>query len=110
MVYYRITDFSNHFLCRPLGWCVYRDDTSDKCDIPWYTTRKGLSSSVYTFPGLQKCNFDSFVIYTGIGQGRVTTNLKGAPIDDAVFVTDKEAVEMVRQSALYCCAKLLKCS
>ena len=33
----------------------------------------------------------------GIGQGRVTSNLNGAPIDDAVFVTDKEAVEMVRQ-------------
>ena len=34
---------------------------------------------------------------SGIGQGRVTSNLNGAPIDDAVFVTDKEAVEMVRQ-------------
>ena len=33
----------------------------------------------------------------GIGQGRVTSNLNGAPIDDAVFVSDKEAVEMVRQ-------------
>lgn len=39
-----------------------------------------------------------FGFCTGIGQGRLTTNLKGAPIDDAVFVTDKEAVEMVRQS------------
>lgn len=38
------------------------------------------------------------LIDSGIGQGRVTTNLQGAPIDDAVFVTDKEAVEMVREN------------
>ena len=35
--------------------------------------------------------------FLGIGQGRVTSNLHGAPIDDAVFVSDKEAVEMVRR-------------
>ena len=35
--------------------------------------------------------------FSGIGQGRVTSNLHGAPVDDAVFVTDKEAVEMVRR-------------
>ncbi|KAK3740152.1 hypothetical protein QZH41_003818 [Actinostola sp. cb2023] len=34
-------------------------------------------------------------ITEGIGQGRVTTNLQGAPIDDAVFVHDTEAIEMV---------------
>ncbi|XP_033097693.1 cysteine synthase 1-like [Anneissia japonica] len=33
-------------------------------------------------------------ITEGIGQGRITDNLNGAPIDDAVHVTDKEAVEM----------------
>ncbi|XP_070576607.1 uncharacterized protein [Ptychodera flava] len=32
-------------------------------------------------------------ITEGIGQGRVTENLKGAPIDDALPITDKEAVE-----------------
>ena len=64
-------------------------------------------ASIYIFPGLQKCYFNSFVTYTGIGQGRVTTNLKGAPIDDAVFVTDKEAVEMVRQSVICWYARLL---
>lgn len=53
---------------------------------------------------------DDFGIYSGIGQGRVTANLKGAPIDDAVFVTDKEAVEMVRQSVICRCTLSLKCS
>ena len=32
----------------------------------------------------------------GIGQGRVTANLQGAPIDDALAITDRDAVEMVR--------------
>lgn len=33
-------------------------------------------------------------ITEGIGQGRVTENMKGAPIDDAICVQDKDAVEM----------------
>ncbi|XP_076817307.1 uncharacterized protein LOC143462888 [Clavelina lepadiformis] len=33
-------------------------------------------------------------ITEGIGQGRVTSNLEGAPIDDAVCVLDKDAVTM----------------
>ena len=37
-----------------------------------------------------------FTFISGIGQGRVTSNLQGAPIDNAVFVSDREAVEMVK--------------
>jgi cysteine synthase A len=33
-------------------------------------------------------------ITEGIGQGRITANLKDAPIDDAVRVTDEEALKM----------------
>ncbi|WAR18382.1 CYSK-like protein [Mya arenaria] len=33
-------------------------------------------------------------ITEGIGQGRVTENMKGAPIDDALCILDKDAVEM----------------
>lgn len=33
-------------------------------------------------------------ITEGIGQGRITDNLKGAPIDDALFVHDMDAVKM----------------
>lgn len=46
-------------------------------------------------------NVGVFICILGIGQGRVTSNLQGAPIDDAVFVTDKEAVEMVSWEHLY---------
>lgn len=38
------------------------------------------------------------MINEGIGQGRVTSNLQGAPIDDAVFVHDTEALEMVNNN------------
>lgn len=34
-------------------------------------------------------------ITEGIGQGRVTENMKGAPVDDAMCILDKDAVEMV---------------
>ena len=35
-------------------------------------------------------------ITEGIGQGRVTANLQGAPIDSAMLILDEEAVTMVR--------------
>ena len=34
-------------------------------------------------------------MYVGIGRGRVTDNLNGAPIDSAILVKDSEAVAMV---------------
>ena len=43
----------------------------------------------------------NFHLFLGIGQGRVTSNLQGAPIDNAVFVSDKEAVEMVKLLFLF---------
>ena len=35
-------------------------------------------------------------ITEGIGQGRVTNNVSGAPIDSPVMISDEEAVTMVR--------------
>jgi len=32
----------------------------------------------------------------GIGQGRVTQNVRGAPVDYALLIKDAEAVAMVR--------------
>ena len=31
----------------PLGKCVYRENTSDKWDIPWYTARERCVTSMY---------------------------------------------------------------
>ena len=39
--------------------------------------------------------------YTGIGQGRITNNLEGAPVDNAVFIPDKEAIKMVGNNCSY---------
>ena len=36
-----------------------------------------------------------FVMSAGIGQGRVTQNLQGTPVDYALLIKDSEAVEMV---------------
>lgn len=38
----------------------------------------------------------------GIGQGRVTQNLQGAPVDYALLIKDSEAVEMVWYVNLQC--------
>ena len=40
-------------------------------------------------------------ITEGIGQGRVTENMKGAPVDDAMTVLDQDVVEMVWPSTWY---------
>ena len=39
---------------------------------------------------------DGGSITEGIGQGRVTKNLEGSPIDDAIVVLDTAAIEMVK--------------
>ena len=35
------------------------------------------------------------LVFIGIGQGRVTNNVKGAPVDYAIMVSDDESVSMV---------------
>ena len=54
-----------------------------------------LGAQVYSLlkPGAPVIKGDS--ITEGIGQGRITANLEGAPIDDAQQVTDTEALEVV---------------
>lgn len=42
---------------------------------------------------------DGSSITEGIGQGRVTENMKDAPIDDAICVLDKDAIDMVRHNS-----------
>ena len=39
-----------------------------------------------------------FLMSAGIGQGRVTQNLQGTPVDYALLIKDSEAVEMVGRS------------
>lgn len=48
----------------------------------------------FTHGKLEREGGDS--ITEGIGQGRVTNNMKDAPIDEAISVKDTESVAMVR--------------
>jgi len=43
------------------------------------------------------------VCYVGIGQGRITKNVEGAPIDYALLVKDTDAVAMVSNGFLKTC-------
>ena len=52
-------------------------------------------ASYFTTGKLERSEGSS--ITEGIGQGRVTDNLKGAPIDGAFTVQDTDAVNMVRR-------------
>ena len=42
-----------------------------------------------------QCSQYAIMTYIGIGQGRLTNNLNGAPVDYAMMVSDDESVSMV---------------
>lgn len=53
----------------------------------------------YIQSGGAKMEREGSSITEGIGQGRVTDNLTGAPIDGSLHVPDEESVDMVRERA-----------
>jgi cysteine synthase A len=63
-----------------------------------------MGSALYHHYAHGELKAEGTSITEGIGQGRVTGNLEGAPIDDWVLVTDEEALpllfEMVKQDGL----------
>lgn len=52
-------------------------------------------SSLYNYVKKGKLEREGSSFIEGIGIGRVTANLEGAPIDDAVRISDHQAVEMI---------------
>jgi len=54
-----------------------------------------MGSALYNFYKHGELKAEGNSITEGIGQGRITKNLEGAPIDDAVRVTDQEALPVV---------------
>jgi len=54
-----------------------------------------MGSALYAWRKTGELKAEGGSITEGIGQGRVTANLDGAPIDDAVRVTDEEALPVV---------------
>lgn len=102
------------------GWgreeSVHRSDSSSHPPPPPYHSLRNcsrllpreqpvldwLSDNHLAHKAERNMSFTSiFTFISGIGQGRVTSNLQGAPIDNAVFVSDKEAVEMVKPLFLF---------
>ncbi len=63
-----------------------------------------LGSALYHYYAHGELKAEGTSITEGIGQGRVTANLEGAPIDDWVQVTDEEALpllfDMLKQDGL----------
>ena len=54
-----------------------------------------MGSALYNYYKHGELKAEGNSITEGIGQGRITKNLEGAPIDDAIQVTDEEALPMV---------------
>jgi cysteine synthase A len=54
-----------------------------------------LGSAMYAWVKTGELRSEGTSITEGIGQGRVTKNCEGAPIDDALQVTDAEALEVL---------------
>jgi cysteine synthase A len=54
-----------------------------------------LGSALYHYYAHGEVRAEGSSITEGIGQGRITKNLEGAPIDDALQVTDAEALPVI---------------
>ncbi|MFN6572538.1 cysteine synthase A [Dendronalium sp. ChiSLP03b] len=56
-----------------------------------------LGSGLYSYIKIGEIKIEGNSITEGIGNSRVTTNMEGAPADDAIQVDDKEALRVVYQ-------------
>jgi cysteine synthase len=56
-----------------------------------------MGSGLYSYAKTGEIKLEGSSITEGIGNSRVTANLEGAPIDDALQIDDKEAVRVIYQ-------------
>ncbi|MDF5707793.1 MAG: cysteine synthase A [Nostoc sp. S4] len=56
-----------------------------------------LGSGLYSYVKTGEIKIEGNSITEGIGNGRVTANMEGAPADDAIQIDDKEALRVVYQ-------------
>ncbi|HMR29770.1 MAG TPA: cysteine synthase A [Geminicoccaceae bacterium] len=54
-----------------------------------------MGAALYNFYKHGELKAEGSSITEGIGQGRITANLEGAPVDDAVQITDAEALPII---------------
>ena len=56
-----------------------------------------MGSGLYSYAKTGEITIEGSSITEGIGNSRVTANMEGAPIDDAIQIDDKEAVQAIYQ-------------
>ncbi|MGQ9370271.1 cysteine synthase A [Azospirillum sp. A39] len=54
-----------------------------------------MGAALYSYYKTGELRSEGSSITEGIGQGRITANLEGAPVDDAIQVTDAEALPVI---------------
>ncbi|XWK86575.1 MAG: cysteine synthase A [Phormidium sp.] len=56
-----------------------------------------MGSGLYSYAKTGEITIEGSSITEGIGNSRVTANMEGAPIDDAIQIDDKEAIRVIYQ-------------
>jgi cysteine synthase A len=56
-----------------------------------------MGSGLYSYAKFGEIKIEGSSVTEGIGNSRVTANMEGAPIDDAIQVHDQEALRMIYQ-------------
>lgn len=56
-----------------------------------------MGSGLYSYAKTGEIQIEGSSITEGIGNSRVTANMEGAPIDDAIQIDDKEAIRVIYQ-------------
>lgn len=56
-----------------------------------------MGSGLYSYAKTGEINIEGSSITEGIGNSRVTANMEGVPIDDALQIDDKEAIRVIYQ-------------
>lgn len=56
-----------------------------------------MGSGLYSYAKMGKIEIEGSSITEGIGNSRITANMEGVPIDDAIQVDDKECVRVIYQ-------------
>ena len=72
--------------------CLKEKNSNIKCVVA-----DPLGSGLYSYIKTGEISIEGSSITEGIGNSRITANMKGVPIDDAIQINDQEALRVVYQ-------------
>jgi cysteine synthase A len=75
-----------------VGMCLKEKNPNIKCVVA-----DPLGSGLYSYIKTGEISIEGSSITEGIGNSRITANMKGVPIDDAIQINDQEALRVVYQ-------------